>query len=78
MSCARVERLELDAGVVGREPPGRTESFLIAVAFPSADLCIHGFLGAEPTVRQALSRQDAQFHLGHVEPTAVFGGPHVP
>src|SRR5580658_9158866 len=67
-----IKALEFDSGVGGGEAPICSELFVVAVALPGRDLFVHLRSTVEPTV-DALTAQDAQFHLRHVEPAAVAG-----
>ena len=64
---------QLDAGVGGLPAPLDGLGLRIAVPAPSRDLGGHPGLFGEAAV-EALAGQDAQFTLGHVEPTAVGRG----
>src|SRR6266699_6867203 len=68
----RVEVLELDAGIVGGEPPVDTTASAVAGCLPRCDLPLQGRPVGQPPV-QALPSQDGKLDLGHVQPAAVLG-----
>src|SRR3954447_25433809 len=68
----RVEMLELDARVLGREAPVDAVSGGIAVGDPGGHFLLDSRPVGQPAV-QALALQDTQLDLGHVEPTAMLG-----
>jgi len=72
LSCG-VEMLELDAGVLGGEPPVDSATGAVARRLPGCDLPLQGRPVGQPSV-QALSGQHGQLDLGHVQPAAVLGG----
>src|SRR5215207_3314422 len=72
LSCW-VEMLELDAGVLGGEPPVDTTTGPVARHLPGCDLLLRGRLVGQAAV-QALLGQHGQLELGHVQPAAVLGG----
>src|ERR1700730_19288584 len=62
--------LEFDAGVVGRELPVGFGVMGIAISFPCGDLVDEDFLIGDAAV-ETLRRENGEFGLGHIEPTAV-------
>jgi hypothetical protein len=71
LSCG-VEVLELDAGVLGREPPVDPTTGPVARRLPGGDLSLQGRPIGQATV-QALPGQHGQLDLGQVQPAAVLG-----
>src|SRR5512132_2922520 len=71
LNC-RVEVLELDAGILGGEPPVHAAASRVAGRLPRGDLPREGHLVGQPPV-QALPGQHTQLDLGHVQPAAVLG-----
>jgi hypothetical protein len=71
LNC-RVEVLELDAGILGREPPVDTPAASVARRLPRRDLPLQGRPVGQPPV-QALLGQHRKLDLGHVQPAAVLG-----
>src|SRR5258708_40211231 len=69
-SDCRVEVLEFDTCVGGCEVPVCLGVVGIAVALPSGDFLDEGLLVGNPAV-EALGRQDAEFGLCQIQPTAV-------
>src|SRR5687768_2291685 len=69
VSCG-VEVLELDAGVLGGEPPVDPTTGPVAGRLPRRDLPLQGRPVGQATV-QALPGQHGQLDLGHVQPAAV-------
>ena len=67
-----VEPLQLHACVGGGELPIGFDVFLVATVLPGGDCLSQGLLIGDTTI-ETLARQHAEFGLGHVEPTAVFG-----
>jgi single-stranded DNA-binding protein len=71
LSCW-VEVPELDAGVLGREPPVDPTTGPVARRLPGRDLPLQGRpVGQAPI--QALPSQHGQLDLGHVQPAAMPG-----
>src|ERR1700726_4075895 len=68
-----VKVLEFDSGIGCGESPISSELFLVAFSLPSVDLLVHLRDVVESSVN-ALTTEDAQFHLTHVEPAAVARG----
>ena len=64
--------LEFSASVLGGEPPVYDCGSLVALMLKRRDLCLQYHFVADPAV-EALSTEDAQFNLSHVQPTAMFG-----
>src|SRR6266487_3098164 len=71
LNC-RVEVLELDPSVLGREAPVDTTTGPVARHLPRGDLPLQGRPVGQPPV-QALPGQHTQLDLGHVQPTAMLG-----
>src|ERR1700721_905294 len=65
-----VELLQLDPGILSREPPDDPAPIGVAVSLPGPTLGIHFGRRSDPAV-QALPGQYRQLDLRHVEPTAV-------
>ena len=64
--------LEFGASVLGGEPPVYDCGSLVAFMLKRRYFCLQYHFVADPAV-EALSTEDAQFNLSHVEPTAMFG-----
>ena len=71
-SHCRVQPLQLHAGVSGGELPIGFDMFLVAGILPGGDFLGQGLLVGDTSI-ETLARQHAEFGLGHVQPTAVFG-----
>src|SRR5438309_11022660 len=67
-----IESFQFHAGVGGGEPPVDFREGLVSLFFPSGDLLRQERLAFKASV-QALTREDTQLRLRHVQPTAVFG-----
>ena len=68
-----VQGFEFDSGVGGGESPVGSVTEDVAIGLPVGDGRVE-FLGrCEAALTEALAGQDAQFHLGHIEPTAILG-----
>jgi hypothetical protein len=72
LSHCRVQPLQLHAGVSGGELPIGFDMFLVAGMLPGGDFLGQGLLVRDAAI-ETLAGQHAEFGLGHVEPTAVFG-----
>jgi hypothetical protein len=68
-----IERFQFDSRVGRRESPICSAASFVPLALPSGDCGVHGCGGGEAPRAQALTREQAQFHFGHVQPTAVLG-----
>src|SRR6266511_747439 len=71
LNC-RVEVLELDPGILGREAPVDATTGSVACRLPGHDLPLQRQPISHPPI-QALLRQHAQLDLGHVQPAAMLG-----
>src|SRR6266536_3227697 len=71
LNC-RVEVLELDPGILGREAPVDATTGSVACRLPGHDLPLQRQPIGHPPI-QALLRQHAQPDLGHVQPAAMLG-----
>jgi tetratricopeptide (TPR) repeat protein len=72
LSCW-VQMLELDAGVLGGEPPVDPATGPVARRLPGCDLPFQGRLVGQAAV-QTLLGQHGQLDLGHVQPASMLGG----
>ena len=69
----RIQFLQLDPGVLRREPPAHLCLRSVSMILPRSDFRPqHGHFVDTPV--EALAGKDAQFRLRHVQPTAVLGG----
>jgi hypothetical protein len=59
--------------MVSSESPLYGCTLLMTLLLPGIDLLFHSFEGGDATI-QALTRQDGQFNVHHIEPTAIFWG----
>ena len=64
--------LEFDACVIGSELPIGFGVIAVSVGLPSGGFVYEGLLVGN-AASEALRREDAEFGLGHIEPTAVLG-----
>jgi hypothetical protein len=71
-SHCRVKPLQLHAGVGGGELPIGFDVLLVAAVLPGGDFLGQGRLVRDTTI-ETLTRQHAEFGLGHVQPGAVSG-----
>ncbi len=71
-----VEGFEFDSGVRGRELPVGAALFFVAIRLPRRDFFVHRLFGGKAAIAQALAREQAQFHLGHIQPTSILGSEH--
>ena len=69
----RIQAFELDACIVGRELPVDNGPGCIAAIRPRVGLAAQGVDVVDAPIETLLG-EDAQFDLGAIEPTAVFGG----
>src|SRR5713101_10136268 len=67
-----IESFQFHAGGGGGEPPVDFREGLVSLFFPSGDLLRQERLAFKASV-QALTREDTQLRLRHVQPTALFG-----
>src|SRR6266511_6098127 len=72
LNC-RVEVLELDPGILGRETPVHPTTSSVAGRLPRRDLPLQGRPVGQAAV-QALPGQHGKLDLGHVQPAAMLGG----
>ena len=63
--------LKFDAGIFGGELPVGVGVVGIVVVLPGGDFVGEGLFVGDAAI-EALGRQDAEFGLGQIEPTAVF------
>src|SRR3954452_10786942 len=68
-----MESLQLDSGLLRREPPAHLGFQAVAVGFPGTHFVGHPSLAIHPPVRTSSGRH-TQFHLRDVQPTAMLGG----
>ena len=65
--------LEFISSVVGGELPVGLVVVCIAIILPCGDFIDQGLFVGDTAI-EALGGQDAEFGLGQIEPTAMFGG----
>ena len=63
---------ELSISVLAGELPFDGATLLVAIGLPSVDFALQKVYAGDSTI-QALATEDADFDLGHVEPTGVLG-----
>jgi hypothetical protein len=72
-----VQAFQFDSGICGRELSVGSEVLFVALMLPGGHLAVH-FLHAVKPAADALSGQNAELHLRHVQPTAVTRRMHHP
>ena len=68
----RIQLLQLDPGVLRREPPAHLRLCSVSMILPRSDFRPQHRHFVDPAV-EALAGKDAQLRLRHVQPTAVLG-----
>ena len=68
-----IEAFEFDTRFPGAKAPVHRDLLCVAFCFPGSDLLPERLFLSDPPI-QALSVQDGQFDLGHIQPTPVLRG----